>query len=298
MLSPANRLTSRVASIALVGLAWTPVLSAQDATRPSSGNWWEANAPAPGANRGAPAGSGSTVTDFPESQVTDWVSATAMAARARAVSDQAQSDLHLTLLRQQRHFERSADYAKARDAEEQAHADYVKARDRALVSVIQTPRYRAIQMLRDEVSDKIAARRGAKNAAPDELVSLATLKLQYASDLRAMEWAATDQDAELKSARERLVQSHRRVVEMRDQFEDSLHDNPEVAAARHNFASARIAVVQTSALACAASIASASALDYSYYLHRNDNGGAYGPYGPNGVYGSYGVVASPYWSGR
>ena len=127
----------------------------------------------------------------------------------------------------------------------------------------------------------------AKDASKDEIVAMATLKMNYASDARALEVAALSADPTLKSAHDRMVAASQRVSQLRAQIEEALHDAPEVLVARNNLENARIAVVEASAAAYASAVAGSSALNYSYYLHRND-----ATYGPGYSYGS------PYWWGR
>jgi hypothetical protein len=104
--------------------------------------------------------------------------------------------------------------------------------------------------------------------------------------------SALGADDNLKAARAKMVDASKHLSDLRAQFDYSLHDNPEVLVARRNLEDARISVIEASALAASASIASDYAVNYSYYLHRNDNGGVYGPYGGgNGLVG----YASPYW---
>jgi hypothetical protein len=281
--------------------------AAPDAARPAvpaaGGNWWDAPVvPAPvGVDRRLPDNAGgfplhreNTVMDYPAPQMTDWVVATAMAARARAVELRAESELSGTIRAVQRHFEHSDDYLKAAAEEKQAYADYTAARQKAINSVAGDPKYHALSMLRDELADQIASHRHAKNIDGNEIAVMATLKMQYAADAHAMEAIAMNADDNVKAAREKMEQASRRLVALKARFEDAIHDNPEVILARRTLEDARIAVVESSALACSASIAGAYAINYSYYLHRNDTGSPFGPYGPNGaVAGS--SYSSPYW---
>ncbi|HWE01218.1 MAG TPA: hypothetical protein VG326_02320 [Tepidisphaeraceae bacterium] len=287
--------------------------AAPDATRPvaAGGNWWDAPAapaapPAPmplGNDRRIPERDDlgrsplhreNTVMDYPGPQMTDWVIANALAARARAVQVRAESELSDIIRRVQRRFERSEMYAKAVAEDKQAYAEYTAARQKAINLVAGDPKYHALSMLRDELAEKIAARRFAKDANRDEIAVMATLKMQYATDAHAMEAMAMNADDNVKIAREKMEQASRRLLDLKARFDDTIHDNPEVLAARRNLEDSRIAVVETSSLARGANIASDYAINYAYYLHRNDTGSPYGPYGPNGaVAGS--SYSSPYW---
>ena len=101
----------------------------------------------------------------------------------------------------QRHFERSEGYIKAAAEEKQAYADYTTARQKAISTVAGDPKYHPLCMLRDELADQIAAKRHAKNVGLDEIAVMATLKMQYASDARAMEVSAMTWMTEVKAAR-------------------------------------------------------------------------------------------------
>ncbi|HET6250957.1 MAG TPA: hypothetical protein VFE47_24930 [Tepidisphaeraceae bacterium] len=315
---------------------------------PASGNWWDSPDPAPpGAmpdarnvnpNMGRRDASPyrDSITDYPTGQMNDWVYANAMAARARAMRERAQTELNQTIHRVQQRFEHSDDFMKATVAERQAYTAYVNARQQVLVQLGNDPKYHAIMQLHDELGEKIVSRRYAKadadsidnwlaqrgfdrtklsgpqmitlkamfeseqqkaaasdDAPKDDILALATLKLQYASDARAIEVTAMNADDNLKAAREKMIDSSKRVTDLKAQFEYALHDNPEVLIARRNLEDARISVIESDALACSASLASNYALNYSYYLHRNDNGGVNGPYGGgNGTYAGY---STPYW---
>jgi hypothetical protein len=284
----------------MAGSQRTLAQAVPDPTRPAvpaaGGNWWDAPVNQP--QRNDPGRSilrrDNTVMDYPGPQMSDWVMASALSARARAVELRAQSDLDDTIRSVQRRFEHSDDYLKAVAEEKQAYADYTVARQKAIHYIAGDPKYVALSMLRDELADKIAARRNAKDINGNEIAVMATLKMQYAADARTIEVNAMNSDDNVKAAREKMEHASRRLVDMKSRFEDATHDNPEVLIARRALADARIAVVETSALACSAGIASTYAINYSYYLHRNDVSGPYGPYGPNGA-AAGGSYTSPYW---
>src|SRR6185437_3064276 len=105
------------------------------------------------------------------------------------------------------------------------------------------------------------------DVTPSEILAMATLKMQYASDARAMEVSILSSDDNVKAARDRMVEASRRVSEMRNDFEYSVRDNPEMLLARRNLEEARLGAVEAAAMAYSASISSAYALNYSYYLH-------------------------------
>jgi hypothetical protein len=292
--------------------ATTPADPAPE-TRPAvpapANNWWDnaqagprpaMPAPAPrNDDRGGPfhrdersstggQGSGSGVMDYPSSDMSDWVMANTMAARTRMLFSRAQSDLSAAIRHFQNRAEKSRDFQDALAAERQAYAEYDEDRKQALRTLADNDKYQAILSLRDELGAKLARRRADKDASKDEIVAMATLKMNYASDARAMEVEALSADPTLKPAHDRMVAASQRVSQMRAQLEDALHEAPEVVAARHNLENARIAMVEASAYAYASAVAGSTALNYSYYLHRNDVDSVYGPYGPG--------YASPYWA--
>lgn len=290
-----------IAGLLLAGLSSATAsaqVAAPDATRPAAqGNWWDNPVPAP-QNRPPQQPlfrhntGGYGFADYPSMEMHDWVIANAMAARARAILASAESELNTTVRRVQQRFEHSDEYMKVATAEKQAYNDYVAARQKVLVSIGADPKYHAIMQLRDELGEQIVARRAAKDVSHEEIMAMATLKMQYASDARAIETAALDADDNLRAARVRMVEASRRLTDLKAQFDYAIHDNPEVLLARHYLEDARIGVVEACALAQGAAISSNYALSYSWYLHRNDTSGLYGAYGPNGVYGA---GASPYW---
>ena len=286
------------ADVAGAGAAPAPAVA------PNAGNWWDPQpqpaTPVPPVNVTEPVrppfrqpNSGFNITDYPTAQMNDWVMASAMAARARMMLARAEGELSATLRRMQMQFEHSREYSDVLLAQKQAYADYTAARQRAMTELCGDPRYHAISLLRDELGEKIVARRAAKDATKDELVAMATLKMQYASDARAIEVNFLSGDANLKAARDKMVDTSRRLSDLKAQFDYAVREQPDVVIARRNLEDARVGVVEAAALSNSAAIASSYALNYSYFLHRNDNGGTFGPYGPNGVYGV--GYNSPYW---
>jgi hypothetical protein len=125
-----------------------------------------------------------------------------------------------------------------------------------------------------------------------------TLKMQYASDAHAIETHAIDSSADVKAARDRLVAAGRKTSSMRASFNESLHDDPQLAQLRKNKEEAKLAMITADTFTNAADIAATVAVWYGAYLHRNDQG-YYAPYGPAAVsYGGYGNTGgyySPYW---
>jgi hypothetical protein len=306
---------------AISGLAATLLLTlcggqalADDATRPAvpaAENWWDKPTtgptipdrryqPAndPGSQqpmfRHDPSSYGVPV-DYPRIEMRDWVFANTMAARSRALLLRAESELNATVRHVQQRFEHSEGYSKAALAEKQAYADYTAARQRSISGLANDPKYRAISQLRDEMGEKLANRRAAKDVSPGEILAMATLKMQYASDARAMEVAILSNDENVRAARDKMVEASRRLSEIKNDFDYSIRDNPECILARRNLEEARLGAVEAAAMAYSASISSAYAMNYSYFLHRNDNGGVYGPYGGGSGLASGGGYYTPYW---
>ena len=229
-------------------------------------------------------------SDFPDDQVHDWVAASARAARARAIFRRVESELDQAVRDAQWTFEHSREYKDAVAAETLAYDAYTAERRKALESVIQDPKYLAALKLRDELADQIVRTRAMsrpRDVPRELLLTLASQKLQYATDAHSLEIAALDKDDALKTARQKMVQASARVSELRAQLDDSIHNNPRIVQARRAIEDARIALITAEAYYAAASIAGGQAVDYAYYRHRWDNlrqnnawvSDAWGPYG-------------------
>jgi hypothetical protein len=227
--------------------------------------------------------------DYPSRDLRDWVFANAHRATARALFSRAENDLAAAYRRSQHNFERSKAFVAATAEEKDAYDAYNLARQKAMRDLNEDPKYRELMSLRNELADKIALKRANKETPKEEIIALATLKMEYASDARSMEATVLSADANLADARKRMIAASQKTVQMRADFDDSLRDNPQILAARENLEDARISLITSQAYANGASIAGAAALDYAYYLHRNDVG-RYDPYA-NGYGGAY----SPYW---
>jgi len=227
--------------------------------------------------------------DYPSAESREWVNAATMSVHARTVFRFAQSDLDAGIHRLGTKFEHSHDFQDALAEEQRTYAEYTAARERAVASLANNARYREALRLRDEMGNQLEYRRANHNASHDELTAMAVLKMQYASDARAIEVQATESNADLKAARAKMVASARKVIEMRNAFDDSLHDNAEVAQLRKNVVDARLAMITAEAYSWTTSFVADASLYYSQYLHRMDQG-YYASYGPtNGYY-------SPYWA--
>jgi hypothetical protein len=237
--------------------------------------------------------------DWPGSEVRDWVMGATDAARTRTLFRQADSAMDAGYRRAQAHFENSREYQDAMADEEKAFADYSAAREKAMASLNDNSRYHEILRLRDEMGAQLDAFRADKHADKIQMAALASLKMQYASDAHAIEAQAIDSNADVKSARDRMVAAGRKAIAMRASFNDSLHDDAQLVQLRKNKEDARVAMITADAFTTAAGVAASVAVWYDTYLHRMDQG-YYAPYGPGAVvgyggYGSTGGYYSPYW---
>jgi hypothetical protein len=225
--------------------------------------------------------------DFPQDEVHDWVVASARAARCRAMLHLSEKQLDDSIRDAQWTFENSREYKDAAAAEKQAYDAYNAERQRALKSVLSDPKYQAALQLCDELSDKIARYRAMAKPGQiprEDLLALASQKLQYASDAHNMEREALDKDATVQDARQKMVQASAKATELRTAFDTSIRMNPQIAQARRAVDEAHVELITAEAYYTAAAAAGQVATDYTYYRHRWDGvasrvGAAWGPYG-------------------
>ena len=225
--------------------------------------------------------------NFPSVEVHDTVVANARVATARALFRRAENALNSAVRRAVRTFEGSAELREAQRAEKDAYAKYAATRRRALQSVLEDPKYRAVMSLRQELSDQITYKRANRSIDDrtdaeirDDILAMATLKMNYAADARAMEQLALDTNADAKDAQAKLRQAGARVAELKTDFDDALRNDRDLLAARRNLEDARIARVTASAYFKGAREAAVEALDFAYYLNRYEryNGAGYQDY--------------------
>jgi hypothetical protein len=225
--------------------------------------------------------------NWPSVEVHDAVVANARAATARALFRRAENVLNSAVRHAVRTFEGSDELRNAQKAEKEAWDAYATARRRALQSVLENPKYRAIMSLRQELSDQIAYKRVNRTyddrtdrQVMDDILSMATLKMNYAADARAMEQLAIETSAEAKDAQAKFRQASARVSEMRKDFDDALRNDRDLLAARRNLEDARIARLTANAYVKGAREAADLAIDFAYYLNRYTryNGVSYGDY--------------------
>ncbi len=240
--------------------------------------------------------------NFPSNEVRDAVVANARAATARAIFRRAENALSSAVRTTVRTFENSTELSAARKTEKEAYEAYAAARRRALQSVLEDPKYRAIMSLRQELSDQISYRKVNRavdertdQQVMDDVMSLATLKMNYAADAREMEKLALDTNAEAKDAQAKFRQASSRVSDLKHDFDDALRNDRDLLAARRNLEDARIARLTASAYLKGAANAAEEAMDFAYYLNRYSryNGAGYRdyrdyyPYGSQYPYGGY-----------
>jgi hypothetical protein len=225
--------------------------------------------------------------NWPSVEVHDTVMANARAATARALFRRAENALNSAVRHAVRTFEGSDDLRNAQKAEKDAWEAYSTARRRALQSVLENPKYRAIMSLRQELSDQIVYKRTNRTydertdkQVMDDILSMATLKMNYAADARAMEQLALETNAEAKDAQAKFRQASARVSDLRKDFDDALRNDRDLLAARRNLEDARIARLTANAYLKGAREAADLAIDFAYYLNRYTryNGVNYGDY--------------------
>jgi hypothetical protein len=228
-------------------------------------------------------------SDFPEDAVHDWVMANARWGYARAALRLAEKQLDNIIRTAQLNFEQSSDYREAVAEEQRAHEAYTAERGKALQDVVSDPKYTAALKLRDELGSQISRVRAEyKNELPGSVtLTLASQKLRYASDAHNLEVAALEKADTVKAAQARLVAASAKVSAMRQNFDNSVRNNPQILEARRNLEDARLNLAGSEAYLNAASDAAQLATDYSYFRHRWD-GLASPVYGGAGPYYGYG----------
>jgi hypothetical protein len=269
-----------------------PAAPAQGSTGSGGGSDWFR--PAPPTPQAPSMAQDNGPGDFPSSQSNMWVDAATRAAMTRALYGQAQIDLASLIRRAEAHFERSQDFQKALDAEQQAYDDYLAAREKALANLGQNPRYAELLRMEADLANRLSAGRQSHELNHDDILAMAELKLSYASEARSMEIEALNADSSVKDARGKMVSASRTVSDMRSDFDFNLPDNADIASARRNVENARIAMLTAAAYLNASSYATAAAYDFANYVNGPTQPRVYNYADPFG-YG-YGGVVSPYWS--
>ena len=121
-----------------------------------------------------------------------------------------------------------------------------------------------------------------------QLVEMATVKLDYASVATDMEIAALRNNSDVADARQKLMAAGAKVAELRDAFDRQVRDSKELAAVRDQIEEARVQFITAEAFRDGASEAAGWALDYAYYKYRFSNSYALYPYDNSYVGYGYG----------
>jgi hypothetical protein len=231
---------------------------------------------------------GAAQNDFPDDTVHDWVVASARVARSRALLHLAEKQLTDSIRDSQFSFEQSKEYRQAQAEEKQAYEAYTAARQKALASVMSDSKYQEALRARDEIGAELERLRAYAKPNPiprEDLLALASQKLQFASDAHNMERDALEKDANVQDLRQKMVQAAAKSSDLRATFDGSIRTNPQIAQARHNLDVARVELITAEAYYDASATASSVAADYSYYRHRWDGlsprvaGGLWSPLG-------------------
>ena len=232
----------------------------------------------------APPARASASSDFPDDAVHEWVVASARWGYAKAAVRRAERELDNAIRNAQLNFEQSSDYTQALADEKRAHDLYDTERQKALHDVVNDPHYAAALKLRDELGSQISRVRAEfKNDLPGAVtLTLASQKLRYATDARNLEVAALQKADNVRTAQAKLVEASVKVNALRQAFDNSVRNNPQIEQARKNLEDARLALAGSEAYLNAAHDAAQLATDYSYFRHRYDGMAApvYGGFGP------------------
>ncbi|MDB5296281.1 MAG: hypothetical protein JWO31_2264, partial [Phycisphaerales bacterium] len=240
-------------------------------------------------------GYGSTSGLYPSTEMNNYVVAAARAATARALFRQAESELGLSYRTAQRQFDSSADYKKAVRDERDAYTALNAARTKAFGSLDGDAKYQRLLALRQDLAERLQEGRASRTLGTDEVVAMATLKMSYATEMRALEVTALGNEPAVRDAQEKLVTAGTRVSELRQRFDESLRTSNEVLAARRNLEDARVARLTADAYLRATMVNGSYAVDYAYYVYRTPGGSGYNGNGNTG-YG-YGGYSNAGWNG-
>jgi hypothetical protein len=226
---------------------------------------------------------------YPGTELRALPAARAQAVAARANLQRAESDLNMAVSNVKRTFRRSEELNQALAEEKAAWDDLTAARDAVLADLKKDPNYQAAVALKDRLSTQIRVTREEQPKTPaEQLVAMASVKLNFAATATAMEVAAINADPTVRAARERLVAAGARLSKLRQDFDDAAHADPQVLAARKSVQDARIAAVAADAMYIEATRVADAALDYAYFMQAHPI-----PYSVNDIYGGYGYYGAP-----
>lgn len=234
-------------------------------------------------------GYGSVSGLYPSSEMNNYVVASARSATARALFRQAESELGQAYRVAQRQFDTSEDYKQSLRDERDAYNTLNAARTKAFASLDGDQKYQRLLGLRQDLAERLQEGRARRVLSPDEVMAMATLKMSYATEMRAIEAGALGNEPSVRDAQERLVTLGQRVSGLRQVFDQSLRDSPEILLARRNLEDARVARLTADAYLRATMVAGSYAMDYAYYLYRTpgSGGGGFNQAGWGGGYNRY-----------
>ena len=219
-------------------------------------------------------GYGSTSGLYPSYEMNTYVVASARASMARALCRQAEAELGQAYRAAQRQFENSADYRQALKEERQAWDSLGSLRAKALESLTGDTKYNRLAALREDLSRQLEMSHVRRSLSQEEVYAMASLKMSYAAEMRAIEQGVLGSDADVRDAQARLVAAGAQVSAMRQAYDEAVRANPDILMARQNMADAVVARQTADAYLRAATANGAAALDYAYYLYRQPNRGS------------------------
>jgi hypothetical protein len=186
--------------------------------------------------------SGSYASGYPAPEVQAVPAARANATMARAEYRRAYNNLNMTIRESRRDFEKSETMQDAIAAEKAAWQALQQARAEILRELSKDSEYRAAIRLREDMNAQIAdIRLNTPGSKPPsrEVVQLAMMKMNYASEARVREQALLQNNPEIDDLRFEFQDASSRVLELRSQFEEELRKSPELAAGREALITAR-----------------------------------------------------------
>ena len=227
---------------------------------------------------------------YPAYEVNNVVLAQARAATARALFRRAEADLGRAFRAAQREFDRSQEIREALAAERTAYEQLNTARRKAISTLADDARYQRLLALKADAAEQLAEGRANRSLSPGEVLSMATLKMSYATDIRAMEANALNNEPDVKTSQDRLVAAGTRVADIRQRHDEALRTNPDILVARRNLEDARLAKLTAEAFLHGAYHAGITAMDYAHWINRRAYGSSgygigYDPYGYGYGYG-------------
>lgn len=196
-------------------------------------------------------------------------------------------DLHLASSLMQRDFRESDEYDQAFSEFQAAYDEYDAARVKALSGLRSDERYRAVESMRQDVSDQIADEHGQKDPDAERLVSLAGLKIDSIASFREQERDTLAADQNVVEARQRLVAAGKKLAKVERDFARKIRNDSGLADLRRDREEARIAMLASAAYLDEARVARNIAVRYAYTARGYDRyvprvtsyGYGYGGYG-------------------